>query len=149
MRFRLLVSFLVASMLVLVLVATTSTFVSALEQRPEPAPREAFVDRPVESSCDALRHEIHALSHAVSPCALPPECQGSPLLCPIARDARIQREYERLRDQLHEHCGLPRSLVDFAWETGEQVDGTERCGLVHDGFEAAVRGETRPKSYSF
>ena len=51
--------------------------------------------------CDVLRREIHALSHEVTPCELAPECHGSPLLCPVALDPRIDREYERLRDALH------------------------------------------------
>lgn len=150
---RLLVSFALSTVLVLLVLSSTSVLVSAIERQGdeashEPAPIGEAID-PTASSCDDLRHALHALSHAVSPCALPPACQGSPLLCPIALDARIEREYARLRDALHERCGLSRSLVDYAWETGQQIETTDRCGVVHDGFEAAARGEARPTSYSF
>ena len=155
MHFRLLVSFPVALLLVGVALASASSLVSAFERGQAAGPPPPIEVQRFESTCDILRRELHALSHAVSPCELPPDCQGSPLLCPFTQDARIEREYERLRDALHEQCGLPRSLVDFAWDAsdawdaGEQVDGAEHCELAHDGFEAAVRGEAKPTSYSF
>ncbi|MBK7952046.1 MAG: hypothetical protein IPK00_25680 [Deltaproteobacteria bacterium] len=146
---RLLVSFPIALLLGFMLIASTAALVSAVENRGASKPIEAIRVELVAESCDVLRHELHALSHAVSPCELPPDCQGSPLLCPIALDARIEREYARLRDALHDQCGLSRSLVDFAWDAGEQLESTDHCGVVHDGFEAAARGEARPTSYSF
>ena len=157
MRFRLLLALPLSLALVGIILVSAATLVSAIEGRGDgiDASHDALVDstlrmeRPRESRCDALRREIHALSHEVVPCELAPECHGSPLLCPVALDPRIDREYQRLRDALHEHCGLPRSLLDFAWEVGTQTDLAESCALAHDGFEAAARGEARPTSYSF
>lgn len=153
MRFRrllrLFVSLLLATSIGFVFIASTSALVSAFEHRGDAAPSAPIRVELVATTCDVLRHELHALSHAVSPCELPPDCQGSPLRCPIALDPRIEREYTRLRDALHDQCGLSRSLVDFAWEAGQQIASTDRCALVHDRFEAAARGEARPTSYSF
>lgn len=153
MRFRLLACLPVALLLVGLLFASVASFVYATPRTVDVAADGPVVLRLGDSSCDVLRREIHALSHTVSRCELFPECQGSPLLCPRALDANVEREYERLRDALHEQCGLPRSLLDFAWELGEQVDlavdGGEGCELAHDGWEAAVRGVARPSSYSF
>lgn len=149
MRRRLAASFVIAFSLVAALLASTATFVSAVERSRAPAAEPPFEVRRYETACDVLRREIHVLSHRVVRCDLTPECQGSPLLCPIAQDPRIEREYERLRDALHEQCGLSRSLLDFAWESGAQVDLSEDCGVAHDGFEAAIRGESAPTSYSF
>lgn len=146
---RLLVSLPFALLVGLLLIGSTSALVSAFEHGRDSRPAAAIRVELFAESCDVLRHELHALSHAVSPCELPPDCHGSPLLCPVALDARIEREYARLRDALHEQCGLSRSLVDFAWDAGQQLESTDRCGLVHDGFEAAARGEARPASYSF
>lgn len=169
MRNRLLAAFPVALMLVFFTLVGASTLVSAFDRASQggasrgessqddasqagaDAPRKA---RDVEagrfeSTCDGLRRALHALSHAVVPCTLAPECNGSPLLCPAALDPAPQREYERLRDALHDRCGLPRSLVDFAWGVGGPHDAVPACGRGHDGFEAAARGEARPSSYLF
>ncbi|MFO0691270.1 MAG: hypothetical protein U0900_21405 [Myxococcota bacterium] len=144
---RLLVFMPLAAIVSLLLIGSTAALVSALEHE-----REAVPTMPValvDESCDVLRHELHTLSHTLSPCELPPVCQGSPLLCPVALDARIEHEYARLRDALHDRCGLARSLVDFAWEAGQQIERGDHCAFVHDRFEAAARGEARPESYSF
>lgn len=145
MPLRLLGSFSVALFVGFVVLATAGTWVSALEHGSD----RVRADVSAAPDCDVLRREIHALSHEVSRCALVPECHGQPLRCPVTRDPRIERDYARLRDALHAHCGLPRSLVDFAWTAGEQIDLDEDCAIVHDGWEAVVRGETRPTSYSF
>lgn len=169
MRNRLLAAFPVALMLVFVTLAGASTLVSAFDRashggiahagasQGESSQAGAEVPRAArdvdaerfEATCDGLRRALHALSHAVVPCTLPPECNGSPLLCPAALDPAPQREYERLRDALHDRCGLSRSLVDFAWGVGEPHDAVRACGRGHDGFEAAARGEARPSSYLF
>jgi len=165
MGLRFLGSFAAALVLGLVVLVSASTFVEALEPgsgdsagaaadpgaEPRFSPLLAGLTR--ESSCDVMRRELHALSHEVIPCGRAPECQGSPLACPRALDPRIAREYERLRDALDAECGLSRDLVDFAWELGRQPgessDTGGDCALVHDGFEAAVRGEARPTTYTF
>lgn len=154
MRWRLLSSFAIALLWMAGVVATAATLVSALEGDSSGEPG-AFAAEQIGTSslerfdCDGLRREIHALSHEVTRCSTSDDCRGSPLLCPMALDPRIEREYERLREALHARCGLPRKLLDFAWVAGEQVDLGEDCALVHDGFEAAVRGEATPTSYSF
>lgn len=162
-RFRLLVSLPFSLLIVGLLLVSASSLVAAVEGPSPPgsgrAPAFDVADRELasfgaeagagEARCDVLRREIHALSHEVTPCALAPECHGSPLLCPIALDARIEREYARLRDALHLHCGVPRGLLDYAWEAGAQADVAERCELAHDGWEAAARGESAPSTYSF
>ena len=153
MRFRWLIAFPFSLLVVGIILAVTATLVSAIEGwgngAGSPFKGPVVSMRPHESQCDVLRREIHALSHEVTPCELAPECHGSPLLCPVAIDPRIDREYERLRDALQEHCGLPRGLLDFAWAVGSQTDVAETCELSHDGWEAAARGEARPTSYSF
>lgn len=168
MRLRLIASFAFAACLVGLALVSAATFVSALDRHailddawprdPEAgygaSARLTLGGIRLESSCDELRRELHALSHAVSRCELTPECKGSPLLCPRALDARIDREYERLRDALHAHCGFPSGLLDFAWAAGvtggvDEVDLAEGCEVAHDGWEAAARGEARPESYSF
>jgi hypothetical protein len=133
MRFRLLLSLPISLLLVAIILVSAAKLVTAVEGGIDggdglDAPLDARVPavRAPESHCDVLRREIHALSHEVV----------------------ITREYERLRDALHDHCGLPRSLVDFAWEVGAQMDLAETCEFAHDGFEAAARGESRPTSYS-
>jgi len=167
-RCRLIASFAFAACLVGLALVSAATFVSALDRHevlsdggsPDPqvgheaSARLALGGIRLESSCDELRRELHALSHEVSRCELTPECKGSPLLCPRALDPRIDREYERLRDALHQHCGFPRGLLDFAWAAGvtggiDEVDLAEGCEVSHDGWEAAARGEARPESYSF
>lgn len=165
MPLRLLGSFSVALIVGIAALALAGTWVSALERDligggDADAAGRAFETGgalgtasrgggPARVDCDALRREIHALSHEVSRCALVPECHGQPLRCPLTRDPRIEREYASLRDALHAHCGLPRSLVDFAWSAGEQVDLDADCAIVHDGWEAVFRGEAQPTSYSF
>jgi len=149
MRVRFAGSFGAALVVVSLIFGMLSTFVSALERSRDVEGPATFPLRRYESSCDVLRRELHALSHETTSCALAPECRGSPLLCPRALDDRLTREYERLRDALDAECGLPRTLVDFAWATGETTDGTSGCGITHDGFEAAARGEARPRSYVF
>lgn len=169
MRFRLLVSLPLSLAIVGLMLVSASTLFAAVENAPAASPigtaargaseRAGFaadgsaedVERevPTEVRCNRLRHEIHALSHEVTPCELAPECHGSPLLCPIALDPRIEREYARLREALRADCGLSPELLDFAWEAGAEVDLAERCELVHDGWEAAVRGERALSTYTF
>lgn len=159
-RFRLLASLPFSLLIVGLLLVSASSLVAAVAGPSQPgsapipdvdsADREVDADAGTgESRCDVLRREIHALSHEVTPCSLAPECHGSPLLCPIALDPRIEREYTRLRDALQSHCSMPPGLLDFAWEVGTQSDVAEGCELAHAGWEAAARGEAAPSSYSF
>lgn len=149
MRLRLLACLPIAALIVALMLGAASPLVVAFERSQDESVPRPFVVSRYETACDALRREIHALSHRVSRCELAPECRGSPLLCPVALDAGIQLDYERLRDALERQCGVPRGLVDFAWESGEQLEHAGGCGISHDGFEAAARGESRPRSYAF
>lgn len=153
MRMRFLLCLPIAGVLVGLLFVSVASLVYALGREDESVVERIFDPGSRESICDGLRHEIHALSHTVSRCAPAPECEGSPLGCALSLESNVDREFSRLRDALHEQCGLPRDLTDFAWQAGEHAeagaDGGEGCELVHDGFESAVRGEARPASYSF
>ena len=154
MRFRLLVSLPLSFLIVGLLLVSASTLFAAGEASAPPArsgPSDVIGsgDGSAVSRCDRLRREIHALSHEVTPCELGPECHGSPLLCPIALDLRIEREYAHLREALEAECGVPPELLDFAWEAGAAFDLADRCALVHDGWEAAASGEAAPSTYTF
>lgn len=169
MRFRLIVSLPLSLAIVGLLLVSASTLFAAVGNAPPstfdgsaaPAARETAgtamhasaesIERavPAEARCDRLRQEIRALSHEVTPCELAPECLGSPLLCPIALDPRIEREYARLRETLQAECGLSPGLPGFAWAAGAEVDLGERCEVAHDGREAAARGERALSTYTF
>ncbi len=154
MRFRLLVSLPLSFLIVGLLLVSASTLFAAGQASAPPAPSgpSEMVGSGAGSAivrCDRLRREIHALSHEVTPCELGPECHGSPLLCPIALDLRIEREYAHLRAALEAECGVPPERLDFAWEAGATFDLADRCALVHDGWEAAASGEAAPAIYTF
>ncbi len=172
MRFRLMISLPLSLAIVGLLLVSASTLFAAVEDA-QGTPSVAATRRsehgsagsaaaassgsaegraPSESAaarCDRWRREIHALSHEVTPCALAPECHGSPLLCPIALDPGMEREYARLRTVLQTECGIAPDLLDFAWSAGSEVDLGERCEVVHDGWEAAARGSRAPSTYTF
>lgn len=178
MRFRLLAFFPVAAGLALLIVFSASSFVSAVEQAVEESGRREqvawiSVDR-LETECDVLYREIHALSHEITSCGEDPLCLGSPIFCPGALDSRIDREYERLRSELNTRCGVPLSLMDYAWggpawgEHTEDVLSAARrqsvesssdsslspstpnqCGAAHDWLESAASGESEATQYFF
>ncbi len=100
-----------------------------------------------ESECDRLFREAHTLSHEVTTCELAPACNGSPLLCPAAQDARVERAFERLRSALHERCGVPLDLMDYAWG-GPAGEGPD-CGGAHDWMESAASGAAEPTHFVF
>lgn len=176
MRLRLLVFLPLAGLITFFLLSAAASFVSALESPMVPGeagPGPVRVTK-YETFCDGLVRQLHALSHEVSRCGGPGACDGSPLLCPVALDDEIDRTYRRLRASLHEKCGYPLRLIDFAWEekyepiedeTIRREAGFARgqrssldeaglfveaaCGARHDWLEAAASGESVPASYSF
>jgi len=174
MRLRLLTFLPLAVLITFLLLSSASSLVSALESsvaRDEAGPEPVRVTK-YETFCDGLIRQLHALSHEVSRCGDLTVCEGSPLLCPAALDEEIDHAYRRLRTTLHEECGVPLRLIDFAWEgpadSGEQpgsfreggaapgfrpnesvlfVEAT--CGDRHDWLESATSGEAEPARYSF
>lgn len=174
MRLRLLAFLPLAVSITFFLLSSASSLVSALESsvaRDEAAPQPMRITK-YETFCDGLVRQLHALSHEVSHCGDLTVCEGSPLLCPAALDEEIDHAYRRLRATLHQQCGVPLRLIDFAWEgpvdPGEQggapgegeiasgdhphesvlfVEAT--CGDRHDWLESARSGEAEPARYSF
>ncbi len=149
MRLRLIVFLPVAALIAFLLLISASSFVSALERSITTATESPplRVSR-YETECDVLYREIHALSHAATTCEVQPSCEGSPLLCPAAMDARIDSEFQRLRSVLNERCGLSPGLLDYAWGGGADGEGPS-CGSAHDWLEAATRGEGQPTNFVF
>lgn len=119
MRFRLLAFFPLAAVMALLILISASSFVSAVEEavgQSGEAEQVAWIPISLlESECDVLYRKIHALSHEVTSCGEDPLCLGTPILCPGALDSNIDREYERLRSELNERCGVPLNLMDYAW----------------------------------
>ena len=178
MRYRLLAFFPLAAGLALLFLVSASSFVSAVEKAVEQSVRsEQAAWIPVsliESECDALYREIHALSHEITSCGADPLCLGSPIFCPGALDSTIDREYERLRSELNERCGVPLNLMDYAWggpAWGERTRGgawaassigrqgprfssdsqraPNHCGAAHDWLESASSGESEVSQFFF
>ena len=162
MRLRILACLPVAALITFIALLSASSFVSALEGSASSleglpsgrgghgggfgSPASITILRH-ESECDRLFREAHALSHEVTTCELAPACQGSPLLCPAAQDQRVERAFERLRSVLHERCGVPLDLMDYAWG-GPAGDGPD-CGVAHDWMESAARGAAEPTHFVF
>ena len=148
MRLRLLAFVPPAVLIAALLLASASSLVSAIEARivPEPSPPPITLTR-YESECELLFRQAHELSHAATSCEVDPECEESPLLCPVATDVEIEREYQTLRRELHERCGVSLRLMDFAW--GGPYDESHICGAAHDWLETAARGERDPTTFLF
>ena len=174
MRLRLLACLPLAGLITFLTFFTASSLVSALEGSvavEEPTLGPMRVTK-YESVCEGLFRKLHALSHEVTGCSERAACEGSPLLCPAALDEEIDHTYRRLRTALHEQCGFPLRLIDYAWqgpsesierstamlemsrlpgahagEPGIIVDAT--CGERHDWLEAATSGEAEPARYYF
>ncbi len=115
MRLRLLAFFPLATGFALLLLFSASSFVSAVEQSGRSEQVAWIPVSLLESECGTLYREIHALSHEISSCGEDPLCLGTPILCAGALDSSIDREYERLRTELNERCGVPLNLMDYAW----------------------------------
>lgn len=182
MRFRLLAFFPLAVGLALFFLVSASSFVSAVETAVDrKSQTEMLTWIPlslIQSECDALYREIHALSHEVTRCGSDPLCLGSPILCPVALDPEVDREYARLRSELNERCGVPLNLMDYAWggpawgersrdgagaasashaRIGRQVERSSsdserapnQCGAAHDWLESASSGTSEVSQYFF
>ncbi len=174
MRLRLIASLPVAVVIVALLLLTASSFVSAIDRA-----LVVETDRgPIrlvrlETHCDALFREIHALSHQATRCGDDVDaCAMSPLLCAGAQDEAVEAEYRRLRDALHAQCDVPRGLLDFAWngaaaerataaspvdggpygplvDAGGHAHAQPVCGGAHDWWENATSGQSPPSSFLF
>ena len=149
MRLRLIAFFPLVGLVTFSLMASTSTFVSAVERRVlrEPDQPTAHLASRYETECEALFQEIHALSHERTRCDAQPECAGSSLLCPAAMDAEVDRAFRQLRIALHERCDVPVSLMDYAW--GGPIGETPVCGDSHDWLESMTSGKAKPTRFIF
>ncbi len=150
MGLRLLAFFPPAVLITFVLLLSGSSFVSAVEgsflSEPNATSTPISIKR-YETECDVLHREIHALSHAATSCEEQPPCLGSPLLCPVAMNGEIERDFQRLRAALSERCGVPLGLMDYAW--GGPFGEASTCGDAHDWFESAASGLAEPSRYVF
>jgi len=175
MRLRLLAFLPLAAAITFLILLSASSLVSALERSFTPGedPSGPVVVTRFETVCKGLFHELHVLSHEVTACAEQSPCDGSPLLCPTALDGQIDHEYQRLRAALHERCGYPFSLIDYARQgpresiiepeafavasLAPEVSagiGVERvtggaCDGRHDWWESAMSGAAEPARYYF
>ena len=146
MRLRHLVFLPVATMIGFVVLLAASSLVSALERSVQGEAPPITLQR-YETVCDRLFREAHALSHEATRCDVQADCEGSPLLCPVAQDVRVEREYARLRTELHAECGVPLDLMDYAW--GGPAGEGPGCGGTHDWLEAAASGVVAPTRFVF
>ena len=175
MRLRLLACLPVAGLITFLLFLSAASLVSALERSVtgEEALLEPMRLTKLETVCDGLFRELHALSHEASICGERARCaERSPLLCPAALDEDVDDAYRRLRTALHAQCDFPLRLLDFAWQgpggggdhggarseaSGRPVSqlhgrspfADDACGERHDWLEAAASGEGEPANYSF
>lgn len=160
-----LLAFLPPAMLItgLILVSVSSLF-SVLDTKLSPTPPElpAMQVQRYETTCDVLHREIHDLSRRTLACGREPGCVGSPLLCPIAMDADLEHEYQRLRHELNQECGVPLGLMDFAatdavgaWSgAGEASRGAGglpvSCAASHFAPDEETDGGTKlPRFFEF
>ncbi len=154
MRLRHLVFLPIAAMIGFLVLASASSLVLALEgsvvsafEGSVHAETMAIRVSRYETVCDRLFREAHALSHEVTSCEARVACAGSPLLCPVAQDQQVEREYARLRTELHAECGVPLDLMDYAW--GGPAGEGPACGYAHDWLEAASSGAAEPTRFVF
>ena len=154
MRLRL-IAFVPVAMLVSFLISVSvSSLVSALAEsilvRTQPS-LEPIRIQPFESECDRLSREFEtimqfsdiAYTSVARNCQLKPRCLESPLLCPIATDIQIEREYQRLRIALHTRCEVPLALVNATWGgpfLERPVCERKRSGTEGAGRDGAERG---------
>jgi len=107
MRLRLLAFIPPAALISAALLVSASSLVSALESTLTPIASSAIEIERFESRCDELDREIEALSRAATSCDQDLQCLRSPILCPIAMDEEMEREYRTLREERRESCGVP------------------------------------------
>jgi hypothetical protein len=166
MRFRLIACLPVATLIAIALLSSASSFVFAVERAwlSDPVDLLPIIQvRRFETECDALFREMHALSHVTTRCEQSPECAVSPLLCSVAMDVDVEREFQRLRMALNERCGLSLRLMDYAWGDGERAlrdpyqtsmggagpQDAASCGAAHDWLEATTSGKVEATRFLF
>jgi hypothetical protein len=106
MRLRLLAFVPPAAVISALLLVSASSLVSALEAKLTPNVSSAILIQRYESFCDGLERRIEVLSRAATSCDQDIQCLGSPILCPIAMDEEMQREYRELQAERIEQCGI-------------------------------------------
>jgi len=145
-----LLAFLPPAMLITALIlVSASSLVSAIDTKLTPASpeRPPLQVQRYETTCDVLHREVYELARHATPCARDLRCLGSPLLCPIAMDADLEREYQRLRGELNRECGVPLRLTDAAW--GGPVSTPSGCPDSELQPEDASAGSTLPRFFAF
>ena len=153
MRLRFLLRLLVfappAALISAAILVSASTLVSALEATLTPDVPTAIVIERFESRCQALDRKIEVLSRAATSCDQDLQCLGSPILCPIAMDSEMERDYRALREERREYCGVPHqwpelsnvSLRDFSVESTPMDSSTCRAVANPPDPDQDLRGE--------
>ncbi len=150
MRFPLLLRLLAfvppAAVISVTILMSASSLVSALESTLMTNPGTAIAIERIESRCEILDRKIEALSRAATNCDQDLQCLGSPILCPIAMDGEMERDYRALREERREHCGAPHLQPASSSESSEsfrEVSGepggmdVSACRVVPNTSESA------------
>jgi len=152
MRLRLLAFVPPAAVISAVILVSASSLVSALEAKFTPTVSSAIPIQRYESFCDRLERKIEVLSRAATSCDQDIQCLGSPILCPIAMDEEMQREYRELQAERSSQCGVAgvseliaaspgiASLMDLSISPFD-VD-SNACYAARNWLESAANRET-------
>lgn len=118
MRLRLLAFLPIAGVITFAILVSAASIVSALERSvvPPTAPEPPIRVSRFETECERLVRDLHELTHEASSCETQSACAASPLLCPVALDTNLDREFQRLRSALHARCDYSLGLLDYAWQ---------------------------------
>jgi hypothetical protein len=135
---------------------SASSLVSALESTLTPVASTAIVIERFESRCEELDRKIEALSRAATSCDQDLQSLGSPILCPIAMEEDAERDYRALREERHEHCGIPRLRPESSsaslWEVSLEPSrmDSRACRSLTNWLESAEKGRaTLPTVFDF
>lgn len=156
MRFRLLAFIPPAALISAALLVSASSLVSALEATfVQAAPSVIAIER-FETRCEVLDRKIGALSRAATSCDQDLQCLRSPILCPIAMDEEMERDYRALREERYEQCGVPRipselSSRSFSRDSVEAMTiDSSACSSAPNWQERAASGRaTKPNVFVF
>jgi hypothetical protein len=103
-----------AALISAAILVSASTLVSALEATLTPGSSRAIAIERFESRCEELDRKIAALSRAATSCDQDLQCLRSPILCPIAMDPDMERDYRALREARGQECGVPNLRLEWS-----------------------------------